>query len=231
MNGLVIVVVVVLAGYAILGRKRGFIRTVFTLFSTIIALMLTMWISPIISKEVVKNEKIYGYVMDRVEVIIDFSHVGRTLTEQVEFVDQLPLPKSIRTTLLENNNSEVYVAMAVDSFEDYVCGTIANIMINAGVFVLIMLIVTITLAILSEVLNIISKLPIINGINKTAGLLVGLLHGFIIVWVGCIVILVFGTTSIGQYLLALINESEFLGVIYNNNILLQVITNIGALLF
>ncbi len=51
MNWLLIVVAVILLGYSFNGRRRGFIRTVFALFSTIIALMLTVWISPVISKQ------------------------------------------------------------------------------------------------------------------------------------------------------------------------------------
>jgi uncharacterized membrane protein required for colicin V production len=231
MNWLVILVAVILAGYALLGRKRGFIRTVFTLFSTIIALILTVWISPVISKEVQKNEKIMGFVSEKVEKVINFNDAGNKISEQVNFIDKLPLPGAMKTALVENNNSEVYVAMAVDNFEAYISNTIARMIINAAVFIIIMLIITIALAVLCEVLNIISKLPIINGLNKTAGLLAGLLHGIIIIWIGCIVLTIFSSTKIAQHLFTLINDSVFLSAIYDNNLFLQFITNLGATLF
>lgn len=231
MNWLVILVVFVLCVYAFNGRRIGFIRTVFTLFSTIIALMITSWISPIISKEVQKNETVMNMVNEKVEKVIDFSDLGSKLSDQVNFVDKLSLPKIMKKGLLENNTKDVYVAMAVDNFHDYVCNYISRIIINAGVYIIIMIIVSIALAVISETLNIISKLPIINGLNRSLGLLAGLLHGFIIVWVGFIFITVLGSTAFGQYLFGQINNSTILSVIYNNNLLLTFITNLGELLF
>jgi uncharacterized membrane protein required for colicin V production len=231
MNWLLIVVVVVLAGYAIYGRQRGFIRTVFTLFSTILSLILTLSISPAISKEIQKNDKIMGMVTERVSEVINFSDLGNKITDQVNFIDKLPLPGSLRHTLVENNTADVYKAMGVKSFNDYISNSVSRIIINAAVFVIIMLIVTIALALLCEALNIISKLPLLNGLNKTAGLLAGLIHGIIVVWIGFIIITMFGSTSFGQDIFKLINENTFLSLIYNNNLLLRFITNLGAALF
>lgn len=231
MSWLAILVLVVLAGYSFYGRQRGFIRTVFTLFSTIIALLLTSWFSPIISKEVQKNDKIMGFVNEKVSKVVNFDDAGSKISDQVNFIDKLPLPKSLKHTLVENNTMDVYVAMAVDNFEDYVSNSIARIIINAAVFLAVMLVITIGLAVLLEALNIISKLPLINGLNKTAGLLAGLLHGIIIIWIGCIILTMFSSTHIVQKMFVLINESAFLSTIYNNNLLLKFITNLGAILF
>lgn len=231
MNWLVILVALIIGGYALNGRRRGFIRTVFTLFSTIIALMLTVWVSPVISKEMQKNDKIMGFVTEKVEKVVDFSEVGSKITDQVKFINKLPLPTSMKHTLIENNTTDVYTAMAVDSFEAYVSNSIARIIINAVVFLAIMLIAVIGLAVLCETLDIISKLPIINGLNKTAGLFAGLLHGIIIVWIGCIVLTAFSSTKIAQDIYILINENTFLGIIYNNNLLLDFIMDLGATLF
>lgn len=230
MNWLLILVLVVLAGYSINGRRRGFIKTVFTLFSTIIAIVLTIWISPVVSKEVQKNDKIMNFVTEKVYKVIEFGDTGNKISDQVNFIDKLTLPKTMKNALIENNTADVYTAMAVDNFKDYVSSSIARIVVNAAVFLLIMLVITIALAILCETLNIISKLPIINGLNKTAGLFAGLLHGIIIIWIGCIFLTLISSTSIGQTIFTLINESPFLSTIFNNNLLLEFVMNFGAIL-
>jgi len=79
-------------------------------------------------------------------------------------------------------------------------------------------------------LDLISKLPLLNGVNKTAGLLAGLLHGLVIVWVFFLIITVFGGTKIGQQALEMIGESEILSFIYNNNLLLKFITSATKML-
>jgi len=231
MNWLAILVIVVIAGYTLNGRRRGFIKTVFTLFSTIIALLLTMWISPLINKEVQKNEKIMNFVGNKVEKVIDLSKSHKKTSEQMNFIDKLFLPNTLKDTLKENNNGNVYVAMAVDNFEDYVEETVSRIIINAAVFIIVMILVMIILGIVSHALDIISKLPIINGLNKTAGLFAGFLHGIVVVWIGFIILTMFSSTNIGKTLFLLINESQFLTILYNNNLILKYITNISKMLF
>ena len=231
MNWLAIVVLVILAGYALNGHRRGFIRTVFTLFSTIIALILTSWVSPVISKELQKNEKVMGFVTEKVEKVITFSEAGNKITDQVNFINKLPLPAIMKHTLIENNTKDVYTAMAVDNFKDYISNSVARIIINAVVFLVIVLFITIGLALLCETLDIISKLPLINGLNKTAGLLAGLLHGIVVVWIGCIFLTILSSTQWGKSIFELINSSAFLSTVYNNNLLLKFIMNLGKILF
>ncbi len=231
MNWLAIVVLVILAGYALNGHRRGFIRTVFTLFSTIIALILTSWVSPVISKELQKNEKVMGFVTEKVEKVITFSEAGNKITDQVNFINKLPLPAIMKHTLIENNTKDVYTAMAVDNFKDYISNSVARIIINAVVFLVIVLFITIGLALLCETMDIISKLPLINGLNKTAGLLAGLLHGIVVVWIGCIFLTILSSTQWGKSIFELINSSAFLSTIYNNNLLLKFIMNLGKILF
>lgn len=231
MNWLAIVVLVILGGYALNGHRRGFIRTVFTLFSTIIALILTSWVSPVISKELQKNEKVMGFVTEKVEKVLTFSEAGNKITDQVNFINKLPLPAIMKHTLIENNTKDVYTAMAVDNFKDYISNSMARIIINAVVFLVIVLFITIGLALLCETMDIISKLPLINGLNKTAGLLAGLLHGIVVVWIGCIFLTVLSSTQWGKSLFELINNSAFLSTVYNNNLLLKFIMNLGKILF
>ncbi|WP_313134399.1 CvpA family protein [Anaerocolumna sp.] len=231
MNWLEILVIVIIAGYTLNGRRRGFIKTVFTLFSTIIALLLTMWISPMVNKEVQKNEKVMTFVNHKVEKVVDFGKKNDKTSEQMNFIDKLFLPGPIKNALKENNTGDVYTAMAVNSFEEYITGTISRIIINAAVFIIVMLLVMIILGIISSALDIISKLPLINGLNKTAGLLAGLLHGIIITWIGFILLTMFSSTNIGKTMFLLINESKFLTILYDNNLLLRYITDIGKILF
>jgi uncharacterized membrane protein required for colicin V production len=231
MNWLAIAVLVILAGYALNGHRRGFIRTVFTLFSTIIALILTSWVSPVISKELQKNEKVMGFVTEKVEKVITFSDIGNKITDQVNFINKLPMPAIMKHTLIENNTKDVYTAMAVDNFKDYINNSVARIIINAVVFLIIVLFITIGLALLCEAMDIISKLPLINGLNKTAGLLAGLLHGIVVIWIGCIFLTVLSSTQWGESVFKLVNSSAFLSTVYNNNLLLKFIMNLGKILF
>jgi uncharacterized membrane protein required for colicin V production len=234
-NWLVIAVAAVLVAFALKGRKTGFIKTVFSIFSIIIAIVVSSAISPYISKALRTNEKFYNYIYDRVEDVVNLKVEDEdktTVSEQVESINKLSLPESIKKNLLDNkNNSEVYKALHVDTFKGYVNGYITTLAINAIAFLITYLVVTIILYAVCAALNIISKLPIINGLNKTAGLLVGLFEGLLVIWVLCIVLTAFSSTEAAQKIYELIQESQFLSCLYNNNLLLRCITNMVKVLF
>lgn len=235
MNWLVIAVAAVLIAFALKGRKVGFIKTIFSIFSIIIAIVVSSALSPYVSKALRTNEKFYNYINERVEDVINLKVEDKdktTVSEQTEAINKLSLPESIKKNLLENkNNSEVYKALHVDTFKEYVSGYITTIVINAIAFIITYLIVTILLFTVCIALNIISKLPIINGLNKTAGLLVGLFEGLLVIWMLCIVLTAFSSTETAQKLFEMIKESQFLSCLYDNNLLIRFITNMAKVLF
>lgn len=235
MNWLVIAVAAVLVVFALKGRKVGFIKTIFSIFSIIIAIVVSSALSPYVSKALRTNDKFYNYINERVEDVINLKVEDKdktTVSEQAEAISKLSLPESIKKNLLENkNNSEVYKALHVDTFKEYVNGYITTIAINAIAFIITYLVVTILLFAVCIALNIISKLPIINGLNKTAGLLVGLFEGLLVIWMLCIVLTAFSSTETAQKLFEMIKESQFLSCLYNNNLLIRLITNMAKVLF
>lgn len=229
-NWLLIAVAAIIIGFVLNGRRMGFIKTVFTLFSTIIAIMLTVWLSPVISKEAQQNEKLMDYATTKISKVIEFKDTGDKVTDQVSFINKLKLPKAMRESLVENNNKEVYKVMAVENFKEYVSESISRMIINAAVFIIVFLVISIALSVICIALNILSKLPVINGLNKTAGLLAGLLQGIVVVWIGFLILTAFAGTEAGQKIFEAINENTFLSLLYNNNMLLKFITNLGEML-
>lgn len=227
MNWILIVVIIILAGCAANGHRRGMIKTVFSLFSVVVALILTSVLAPVVSRQLQNNEKLYAYVENKVESSLGgYTEKKVSVTEQTEAIQNLPLPAAIREGLLENKNTEVFKAMAVNSLQEYVTKYVTGMVIQAGAFIIIFLIINIALIITANLLNIISKLPILNGLNKTAGALVGLVQGLLVIWILCIVLTVFSSTEFAKDVFAQINESKVLGFLYNNNLLLKSIANV-----
>lgn len=239
-----IAVILIIGLFALKGHRIGFIKTLFSMFSLIIVLVLTINISPVISKTIQNNDKIKQTIVTKVKNAIDNDTKGESgnksknkvdqelsRTEQNLVIEAMPLPKSIKTALVENNNSEVYKVLVVSTFEDYIINYITCIIINSISFAVTFAVIGIILSIIVNAINLISKLPILNGINKTAGLLLGILEGFIVIWLLCIVLTMFSTTDMGKSIYLLINESVFLSTIYDNNYLLSFIISITRSLF
>lgn len=231
MNWVLIITLLILVGYAIKGHHDGFIKTVFSIFSVIVAIVITIIIAPIVSKELQKNDSIMKILTKQVAKTISIDEKNISKIDAIEIIEKLVLPKSIKEDLIENNNPEMYQSLFVNDFSEYISSYLAVIIINATTFFGVFLIVWIALIILSYILDLISKLPVINGLNKTAGLLVGVIHGLIVIWIICIFLTAISSTPFGRMIFGYINDNEWLGIIYNNNLLLKVITDLANTLF
>ena len=97
--------------------------------------------------------------------------------------------------------------------------------INYGIaFFAALIICAILMHFLQDMLDIVSKIPILKGVNKTLGVAAGLLQGLIIIWLFFYLLTLFQNVGWGEMLLSMIQESRFLTVLYENNILLYIIT-------
>ena len=231
MNWLLLIIIIILLGSALRGYQSGFIKTAFALVSILIALVATTIVSPTVSKALRSNETVVEKVNDQLYKVVKFDSDIKKTSQETSYIEKLSLPEAIKNTLIENNNTEVYKAMAVESFQDYVVNALSVIVINAATYIVCFLIITILLFVLSRVLDLISKLPLLNEVNKAAGLVVGLLSGCVKVWIFFLVITLLSTTSLGENVFAMINSSPLLTFIYDNNLLLKGIVNISQSIF
>ena len=84
-------------------------------------------------------------------------------------------------------------------------------------YILAYIVASIGLSIACSVLDIVAKLPILKQINKTGGLLVGLVEGVLRVWIIFIIIDMFAATQWGNTLLIMIHSNEYVKTLYENN--------------
>ncbi|NLP16673.1 MAG: CvpA family protein [Clostridiales bacterium] len=215
MNWLLLIVAGIIVINALIGRRVGLVKIVFSMFSFIISLILTVWISPVINGMLKNNEVFYEKTSQKVEEML-FEDQTEVANDD-DMIEGLPLPKSIKDSLRENK------AKQEANVKSYIISHVTGIVINALAFVITFVIVFIGLWILSIALNIISKLPILNQLNKIAGLLVGGLQGVIVVWLLFILITVFGGTELGKTAFEQIKDNAILSFLYDKNIFLNIV--------
>mgnify|MGYP002539546330 FL=1 len=110
-------------------------------------------------------------------------------------IESLEIPDQIKKLLIENNNGEVYQEMGVQIFEDYVGKYLADRVIRVIIFTVLFIVFYAFLHIIIVWLNLISRLPILYGLNKIAGAVLGLAEALIFIWVGALVLTLFSVRS------------------------------------
>ncbi len=227
MNWLAILVLLFLAAYIIRGYHNGLIKTVFSICAVFIALTVAFVGNKTLSGILQDNETIYKAVNSKVVKTMEIDTDAKSATEQKNYIDSLPVPKRLKEALTENNNKKVYELMDTSKFGDYISGYITRMVLNAIAFAILFIVTLILVRVLASALDIVSRLPVIHTLNKLGGLVLGLIHGFVVLWILCIVLTIFSGTGFGEMCFKAINDSTFLSIVYNNNLLLYFIVNVA----
>lgn len=229
MNWLVILVIGLMILMTVIGYKRGFIKIVLSLLSMIVTLFLTSLFTPYVKDFLMEETAIASTIQTEVsnyfqEALGDsLEQAQLSVGQQMQMIEDLPLPNSILQVLKENNNSAIYDVLGVDTFTEYISGYLTQMIMSAIAFVLTFLLVYVIVRIVFFALNFIGHLPIIKGINKLLGGIVGFIQGIILLWLLSLVLTAFSGTEWGIQLMQMVQESALLSIIYNNNVLLKLI--------
>ena len=213
------------------GYRKGLVKMIFSVLSVFIILALVTIFTPI-AKDIVSDspvekwiyEKVDKYVDESLDKVLEDSPVsGIGKKDQTKVIKKLSLPENIKTEMIKSNNEKGYKDLKVDNFSDYVTSFVTDKVLNALVFVALLIVVSILVYLAIFLLDIVAKLPIIKFFNKGGGAALGFVEGVLIIWVACIVITMFSTTDWGQTLFKEIDKNPVLEMIYTNNYLQKII--------
>ena len=236
LNWLVIFVIVCVGLFGFIGYRRGLIKTLFSLIATILALVLSYLLTPLVSDFLLNKTKLGETIEDKVYVAIEKKveeTVGSSEKEakkameknpakkdQVKLLQDLRIPDFLEKMLLENNNAQGYKDLGVDNVYRYAAKSIAGFIMNiiAGMltFIIIRLLMMILVAVLTAAVN---KFTILMVVNKTGGVIAGVILGIIIVWV---VMFVLSLAMKGDAYTNLLKDNGGLQWLHDHNVLMKI---------
>lgn len=232
MNIIFIIVIVILLLGILNGLRKGLISSVFSVFALFAAMALAAYGGPYAAK-FLRTTAVYSTVYDTVE-----TNISEKLTlempaqtgEQIEVINQLPVPETIKKGLIDNNNTDIYQALGIDSFTAYVADYISMLIINAIAYLIVFIIAFIILKIICCMLNGLMELPILRGINRFGGSIFGFCNSVMTIWLFFIIITACAATTWGAQIMTQINQSQILTALYDHNYLMNIIDNISYIL-
>lgn len=150
-----------------------------------------------------------------VEELMENTEIPRDV--QVKAIETAELPEVFKGLLKENNNNEIYSALGVDTFAQYVGTYLAKLMIHVATFLAIFLLVTIVIRAFVFALNIVNDIPVFGLVNRLAGGFLGIVCSLMVIWFFFIVVTLFYTTDIGRAMYDTIQNNDYMRIIYENN--------------
>lgn len=230
MNVFTVLVLLILAAFALNGWKRGFVRVFTHMFFFLASAALVYFATPYISGFLKDYTPIYGMVEENCREALG-ERAGQqegSRLEQKKFIEEMGLPEILEKQLVSGNNGENYQGMDITGFSDYLSGYMAGLILNILTFVIALVLVHLILRMTILTLDNLSKLPVLHSINQTLGMILGIGQGLLVVWVAFLVITAFSGTEAGQKLMLMIHESPVLDFLYNMNIFLEYLLQIVA---
>jgi len=209
-----------------LGYKKGFVHTLFNLFSLFISLYLVSIFSPMLSAFFIGTTNLFYNLRDYIIDIGGISeHVESMISsQQADIISNIPLPNFLITMINENYRLEIHNLLDTRAIEEYIAGLLATVIINIVSFVITFFTVSISLGLISGSLHVLVKLPMIRSLNKSLGALLGAIRSLIFIWVGLMIytLLLIGIDTNSAELL---QDSRIALFFYEQNILLELIVN------
>jgi uncharacterized membrane protein required for colicin V production len=183
MNILDIVFAAFLLIFFWVGFSRGFVATAYRFVSLALSLALTNAIYPRVKDFLRGLDFAFNFAKETVAQSLPLSELLSGKADELKFIEKLPVPWFLRASLIENNNPEVYRALDVSRFEDYLHSFAADVIIGVFSFLLTFIIVFIITRLIGEALNIASSLPVIRVFDKLGGIAAGLCMGLAALWI------------------------------------------------
>lgn len=226
-NWLSIAAGVYLLAMVLYGHYRGFIRLAVSMVALVAALAIVHVSMPKVTEYLKENTSIQQTLSDSMK---EAAGIGKTQEPYEEeqgdlpsvqrmIIENLNLPENVKSALIENNNHEVYELLGVNAFADYVGNYLADMILNSVGFVLLFAAVYILIKLVVRWLDLIARLPILSGMNKIAGALLGGIQGLVFLWILCLVLTACSGTAWGMSLIHQVEASKWLSFLYRNNFL------------
>lgn len=229
MSWLCFAVIILWVLIAMNGFRRGLVRTAISMVSFVLIIILVSIISPVVNQLLVEKTSIKEQVEEQCSksLLSAFQGEGEPgEAQQAGIIEELPLPASLKSQLLENNNSVIYNLFSVDTFTGYIAAFLASLIVQLIAFIISLILATIILKIVTGILDLFANLPILGGINRIGGLMLGIIIGLLYLWIFFLIITALSGTETGGYLLREVAGDKVLSYLYNNNLLMQFLTSL-----
>jgi len=181
-----IIGIVVLSAY--FGYKKGLIRTVYRLASFFIAIFIARRLYPYVARAL-RQTALFPALRERIADGLNLQERMGYVGGQNNAFENLPIPAFLQNILYNNNTPDMLEMLQVHTIEDYAASFLANMVIGGIAAVAVFALALIALAVIGYALDLVSKLPVINFVNRLCGFVFGFAVSVVVIWL-CLVVVV-----------------------------------------
>ena len=229
-NWFALIVALYLIGMMLNGHRVGFLRLAVSAASGVISFVMARALLPTLTAFFSEHTQLQKALGDMFVKRLGIDSLGaeelRSLSSQALMIDDLRIPEALKEGLKLNNTEEIWRMVGADKFSSYIGDYLGNAVMNTVLYCALFLVIFTLLRILIRTLDIITRIPVIHGLNQIAGAALGLAEGLVIVWIFFMILSMFGTSGLARQLLQMISANVWLRFLYQYNVLAMILTKV-----
>ena len=223
---LLIITAAVLLLPAFRGYVQGFLRTILGVGSIVLTMVLVPVIQPVVRDVMSTRTPLETTIESAIEGSL--SQVAQKALQETSraslpSLSSIPLTEEVRKTLSEaiplpkelDQYLEKNVSGSVEAFVQNISRSLTTTVLDAGSYVLTFLVIFVILRILTMAFGIVNHIPLLGGLNRILGAVLGLAEGVLILWLLCRFATAMLPSGIGPQVMEAIAENPILSYIYN----------------
>lgn len=218
-----IIIIIILLLSIFYFAHKGLISSILKSCSWLISILVTYLLYPFVSS-LIRRTIVFDFLRETIYTVMGLDSISATGgSSQITAINALTLPESLKTMLIDNNNSVIYDLLNVNSLQEYIAGYIANIILNIVISILVFFIIKFGMRFVITALNIAVKLPVVRQLNSLGGGLLGLFWGVAIIWSVMAITTLLIASPVFNDLIDAINNSFLGSILYDNNFIMNVL--------
>lgn len=217
-------VIIVVSIFGIIGYKRGFIKSILTFGTSIIALVLSFIVYPMMTM-LLRITPVYTWIYQTISKKVEDISFGGGLQSQGDAITKniTWMPDILVEQVKNNNNTAMYDLLGATNIKEYISLYVTQMLMGMLALFLTWVVLKIILTTVIKLLSgIIEHLPIISTFNKQGGGCLGIIKGILMLSiVGLIIPILIEIPSIQSIYLEI--QSSYLSKwLYENNLIIMV---------
>lgn len=207
-----IMVIFIMAGY-----RRGFVKAMFRIFSKVISIVMAVkFYRPVTS--IIEGSKFFSKLIFKLSGKIKFmlgdgNITGSDVADAI--LDRMHVPNTIKVSVLSDLPYNINI-MDKAEVANVIASKIGMALLQIFGMIAVFIVVRLVLFIVKVILDKVFHLPVLNQMNKIAGVLFGTIEGIIMVYIVMSIVVVINNDR----MIASIDHSLIARYFYYNNVLL-----------
>lgn len=216
-----IILFFIIAGNAALGYRKGLARVIFSICSSVVAIILVLILYRPTTNYIINNTqaapKLESIFAENVEYLFEKDNIENK--EQAQNSEGM---MSILQVFVGDETGEL-INETKDSVVQYLSVQISHKVISVIVFFALFAIIRLLLYVLRSYVEMVANLPIVRVFNGSGGMIYGILKGFLIIYAFFAIISLIMPIITETGIMVAIQNAPIGSKMFNNNIILNLI--------